>query len=590
MSKAGKVITSVVVAAIYLLIYYITLPTLSLRHQDGYWFIAIGVIAICIIVSIWRPFQDEVLVLPAIATGVVFVVYLILIFFNSALFTSNSRYQQIGTFEEKSFTEDVLELDTSQIPVVDIEYARRLADKRLGEDAGLGSQMTIGEFTNKQQINGKLYYVAPLEYRGFFKWLHNRATPGYVIVSCTNTNDVKLVLEHDDKPLQLKYVNTAWFGEDLKRHLHNSGYATTALTEYSFELDDTGYPYWVVTTYANKHWGSCGEATGVVICDPQTGATEWYSVDEAPEWVDIIQPESFVVKQLENYGTLIHGPFNFSQRDELSVTKYVTTVFNNGDCYYYTGMSSKGGDQSTVGFVMVNTRTKEVKMYHMNGGATESAAMQSANGATQNYGYKATQPIPLNISGIPTYFCTMKDDSGLVKTYCMVCIENYSIVKTDESLASLKRSYINAVSTSGQSMDFSQETYSYSITGVVTRISANVESGETVYYLIIDEDSTKIFVGSYVVSDELPITREGDTVTVTYLNDNNGVINIITFDNVAFSTPVSEGQASLNQDQANNNPISSENSSIVSVDPDANTEFWDSLTEEEKADIINSLN
>lgn len=41
--------------------------------------------------------------------------------------------------------------------------ADKLADKKLGEELALGSQVEVGQFTNKQQVNGKLIYVAPEE-------------------------------------------------------------------------------------------------------------------------------------------------------------------------------------------------------------------------------------------------------------------------------------------------------------------------------------------------------------------------------------------------------------------------------------------
>lgn len=590
-----KSISTIIVVFLYFLLYYLCTPILSFKYIGGYLFISLGIVCIAYIIGRWLSDPEEyeygwMIGLPFGAAGVMFLLWLVIAFFNSSIFTHEFKYSQIGEFTEKSFTEDVVEIDTSQIPVVDIEYAKKLAEKRLGENVSLGSQFQVGFFTNKQQIGGKLYYVAPLEYRGFFKWKNNEGTPGYVKVSCTNPNDVTLVTSLDEKDLCLKYVNSAFFGDNLKRHLRFSGYKNVGLTEFSFELDDQGYPYWVVTTYKNKLFCGGSETTGVVICDPQTGKCEWYSVQESPEWVDIIQPEDFVYRQLANYGTLVHGAFNFSQKDELSVTKYMTTVYNNGDCYYYTGISSVGGDNSTVGFVMVNTRTKEVTKYRMKGGAAEASAMQSAEGAAQNFGYKATQPIPLNISGVPTYFCTMKDDAGLVKSYAMICIENYSIVKLDENISSLKRAYVNAVSSSGQSVDFGNETYSYELTGIVSRISANVENGETVYYMIIDDDETKIFTGSYVVSDELPVTRQGDEVKVTYLNDNNGVIHIVTFDNVKFAPPVSEGQQRINESQMQNNPINDkENNSIITVDPEESQEIWDSLTDEQKAKLLEKI-
>ena len=270
------------------------------------------------------------------------------------------------------------------------------------------------------------------------------------------------------------------------------------------------------------------------------------------------------------------------------MTKHMTTVYNEGDCFYYTGMSSVGKDNGTVGFIMVNTRDKSVVMYRMVG-ATESAAMKSAKGKVQNMGYDATNPIPLSVSGIPTYFCTLKDDEGLVKQYAMLKIEDYSIVATGSTISETKRAYINAVNNSGERVDFGDEAYGYTVEGVVTRISDNVENGDTYYYMILDEDSTKLYLASYSVSEELPITREGDLVEISYVDEANGTINIVTFDNLSFSQKVSDKQESLNQERQEDSVIHDENNSITEVNPDKNKEEWDNLTEEEKAKLLKEL-
>lgn len=324
------------------------------------------------------------------------------------------------------------------------------------------------------------------------------------------------------------------------------------------------------------------------MCDPQTGKCEWYSVEDAPEWIDIIQTEDYIKTQIKNYGEYVHGPWNFSEKDKLTMTEHITTVYNNGNCYYYTGLSSAGADNGTVGFIMVNTRDKSAILYRMVG-ATEDAAMRSAEGKVQNMGYKATTPIPLNVSGIPTYFCTLKDSEGLVKQYAMLNIEDYSIVANGNTIMEAKRAYINAVNNSGSSIDFGAEAYGYSVTGIVTRIGSNIENGNTYYYLILDGDDTKLYLASYMISEELPITREGDKVELSYVDESNGTINIITFDNIGFAQEISEKQEQLNSEQESNNIINDPNNKIIEVNPEENQEAWDNLSEKEKAKLIDSL-
>lgn len=322
------------------------------------------------------------------------------------------------------------------------------------------------------------------------------------------------------------------------------------------------------------------------MCDVQNGDCEWYSVEDAPEWIDIIQPEQFIKWQLENYGKYVHGWLNFSNKDKLSVTEHMTTVYNNGDCYYYTGMSSVGNDEGTVGFMMINTRDKSSVMYRMVG-VTEAGAMRSAEGEVQDMGYSATCPIPLNLGGIPTYFLTLKDNEGLVKSYAMVNIKDYSSVGIGTTIAEARRNYINKLNSKGNNVVFTEEAFGYTKEGVVTRITANIESGNSYYYMIIDDDMTKLYMASYMISEELPVTREGDKVKINYVDESNGTINIVEFDNLNLSQEISAEQQTKNEQSTN--IIDDSNNKIIKVNPEQNAEVWDSLSEEEKAKILNEL-
>lgn len=588
--KGLKVLISCFAIFVLGLIYQLWLPTLSLAYFDGFLFISLCVIVLAALISLWIMKEDGKrdikynFIIPGVALGIFFGILIIGMIAGSRFFHDTTMYGQIGNVEEKSFTEDVVEIDNSQIPTVDIDLATKLADKKLGEDIGLGSQMQVGEFTNKQSVDGKLVYVAPLEHTGFFKWLSNsEGTVGYVVVSATNSNDVRLVKQVDEKDMKLKYIKSAYFSSDLKRHIRKQGYRTVGLTEFTFELDDTGHPYYVVTTYKNKTFWGNPEATGVVICDVQSGDCEWYSVQDTPEWVDIIQPESFIQTQLEHYGKYVHGWFNPSNKDKLSVTKHMTTVYNDGDCFYYTGMSSVGKDNGTVGFVMVNTRDKSSVIYKMVG-ATEEAAMRSAEGEVQDMGYSATCPIPLNVVGMPTYFLTLKDNEGLVKSYALINIEKYSNVAIGKSIAEAKRSYINIMTSTGNNVAFADEAYGYTKEGIVTRITANIESGDSYYYMILDDDMTKLYMASYMVSEELPLTREGDKVKVSYLDEANGTISISAFDNLNLSQEISTEQQIKNEESTN--IMEDSNNKIIEVNPEENNEIWDNFSEEEKSKIL----
>lgn len=169
------------------------------------------------------------------------------------LFLSQQYRNLIGDIETKEFEQEIPEMDLKKIPTVDEAYARRLGDKKLGEDVGLGSQVYVGDYT-LISIKDSLYWVAPLEHIDIIKWFTNReGTPGYIMVSATDAQDVRLVQE-DSKgnPINLKYLPSAYFNQDIRRKVYFEGNMFSGLTDYSFELDDSGRPYWVVTTYTKK--------------------------------------------------------------------------------------------------------------------------------------------------------------------------------------------------------------------------------------------------------------------------------------------------------------------------------------------------
>jgi hypothetical protein len=56
----------------------------------------------------------------------------------------------------------------------------------------------------------------------------------------------------------------------------------------------------------------------------------------------------------------VHGYWNFSNADKLQITEGLTLVYGkDSKSYWYTGLTSVGKDESAVGFVLVDTRTKE---------------------------------------------------------------------------------------------------------------------------------------------------------------------------------------------------------------------------------------
>ncbi len=536
-----KLVLILFLVIIGFLLIYLTLPALQ------YGFYAIGIITLVLLfvyflISLGISVDSsgkkfKIGSMPSkiflIFMGLILTYLTIVPLFTTATIFHTSGYQKmIGKVENgQKLSKHIAPISLDKIRVVDQELAYLLGEKVIGSQAALGSQVELGRFSI-QKVNNELYWIAPLLHSGFFKWLNNKeGTPGYVMVSATNERDVKLVQEIDGKPIRIKYQPKAYFQSNIHRHVYFNGFASDGLADFTFEIDEKGNPFWVITTYTKEIGFSGKNTTGIVVVDAQTGVIQNYSIQNSPTWVDRIQPAEFIEDQLNDWGELVNGYWNFSNTDKLQITEGLTLVYGqNNNSYWYTGLTSVGSDESAVGFVLVDTRTKETTFYKQSG-ATEFAAQSSAEGKVQEKGYKASLPIPYNINGIPTYVMTLKDDGGLVKMYAMVAINDYTIVGVGNSMRETLTSFKSVYNMAGNKINPSNVAAKKSISSVIIRIQSDVKNGNSFYYFTI-KDYPNIFVGSSQVSNEIPVTVVGDSVKVSFDIDNEQVIDVTSFDNL----------------------------------------------------------
>ena len=467
---------------------------------------------------------------PLALVAAVWVLYFGVHLGSSVLFQVNAFRDQMPELNELEFASDFDTVDLSQLPIVDKAMAKKLADKKLGERPSLGSQVVLGEPT-LQQVNGQLLWAVPTYHSGLFKWLTNmEGTPGYVTVNATNPQDVQYVDGY-----RIKYQPGAYLWQNLMWYTRFTAAPFTGLTDYSFELDDTGRPYWVVTTYKYLRGFALPEATGAVVLDCATGESHTYSIQDLPDWVDRVQPENFIMTQLNHKGEYVHGYLNFSDKDKYRTSPGNTILYNDNNCYLFTGLTSVGSDQSSIGFVMIDMVTKEPKLYRISG-ATEEAAQQSAEGKVQQYGYKAAFPLIVNMNGCPTYFMTLKDAEGLIKQYAYVSVEDYQTVGVGETISEAKLNYDKALRVSpGNQTVGSTSQDRLELSGTVQRIGSETNTAGTVYYLILTEHPDQLFSIQGSLSDELAITQPGDPVKVTYYSQGNALTqHAEAFDNLQF--------------------------------------------------------
>jgi len=518
--KKGKVkIITVAGVLLFLAIYYyVALPALNLHSSEMWMFIMLAIVVIAVLYAARKRLGLKELKASKTIKGLLYVmaavvaVYLVGSLLSSPIINAK-KYQQLLTVEEGEFTKDIEELSFDQIPLLDRDSATLLGNRKMGSMVDMVSQFEVDPLYSQINYQGKPVRVSPLKYASTIKWLTNQADgiPAYVRIDMASQNTELVKLEDG-----MKYSTSEHLNRNIYRHLRFR-YPTYIFDELSFEIDDEGIPYWTapVKKYNIGLFG--GETIGrVVLCNAITGETRDYAIEDVPSWIDRAYTSDLLVELYDYYGTLKHGFFNsvLSQKDCLQTTKGYNYLAIDDDVWLYTGVTSVSGDQSNVGFVLINQRTMETKFYSIEG-ATEESAMSSAEGQVQHLGYVATFPLLLNISGEPTYFIALKDEAGLVKKYAMVNVQKYQIVAIGDTVGECETSYSELMYTNGVKQVEEDTREVQEMTGNITKIAQGVIEGNSHYYIMI-EGSDDIFDVSVVDFIDIIRYEVGDKVTVEY--------------------------------------------------------------------------
>ena len=505
----------ILIAGIY---YYVTIPAINI-HASGFWTFILSVIVLLLaaygIKMRFTSFQEAKRSKVFRIGGILFAALVIVFAVGSILsspIVNAKKYRNLLTIEERDFSKDIQPVNFSQIPSLDKDSAAILGNRKMGSMVDMVSQFEVSDLYSQINYQEKPVRVTPLVYASPIKWLTNQSQgiPAYIMIDMT-TQDTSLIKL--DKPI--RYSEAEYLNRNIYRHLRFR-YPTYIFDQLSFEIDDEGVPYWIcpVREYTIGLFG--GATIGrVVICNAQTGECQDYALKDCPEWVDRANPADLLIQQYNYYGTLVNGYINsiFGQKGCLKSTDGYNYMAMEDDVWVYTGVTSVSGDQSNVGFVLMNQRTRETRYYKVNG-AEEYSAMGSAEGQVQNLGYKATFPILLNISNEPTYFMALKDSAGLVKKYAMVNIQKYQNVAIGDTVSACQDAYIKLLNTSGITAGNTGD--SKKMTGTIRRIAQSVLDGNSHFYLVLN-DHEEIF--DVPVQDFLQVVtlQEGDKVTVEYL-------------------------------------------------------------------------
>ncbi|NMA95154.1 MAG: CvpA family protein [Clostridiales bacterium] len=529
--KKAIIITTILTLIIGIIAFYLLLPALNIK-SEGFWLFIMGIVGLSsfILVVLYSIVgYDFKKVTAGSSTILILLVSVLLIgqASSAVIFRAKSYAKLMHSHITEHDFEDY-NATIENVPLMDKDSAMKIANRKLGELEDVISQYEIDD-TEQITVRGEPIRVACLNHAGFIKWLSNRhsGTPGFIKVDM-NTQEAELVRVDGG----IKYTKSDFFGRDLTRYLRMN-YPTKIFWETTLELDEKEHPYWVTATL-DKTIGLFGgtEVSGAVLIDAVTGEHALYSLEDIPEWVDNVYGSSLLLDQFDKYGMYQNGFLNsiIGQKGVRRTTEGYNYIPQGNDNWIYTGITSVGKDESNIGFILVNKRTKETHYYGVSG-AEEFSAMNSAEGAVQHLGYRSTFPLLLKIGGQPTYLVSLKDSGGLVKMYAMVNVAKYQIVATGSNISETLSQYSKLLKDSGINVS---GLGSKSISGIIEDIKmATVEGnsnyfiklkGDASYYLLDIRDNKRagiLSLGDHIILN-LEVIDNGSDIVPAQLQDGDG--------------------------------------------------------------------
>ena len=513
------VLAAIAAAFVY---YYVTIPAVNI-HSAGFWFFLIGALAaVTGVVALYKIVKTKTEIVELgqsklIKTMLGAVIASVAVFMIGSLLSSEiinaKKYQQLMQVEDGDFATEIAPADFSSVPLLDKNSASLLGNRKMGTMVDMGSQFEVRPLYTQINYQGRPVRVSPLVYASPIKWIANQAAgiPAYIMIDMA-TQDTECVRLEEGQ--YIKYSTAEYFNRNIYRHL-GFNYPTYIFDELSFEIDDEGTPYWICPVKQFNVGLFGGQTIGkVVLCNAVTGATTCYDIEDAPTWIDHVYSADLLIKLYDYHGVLKNGYLNslLSQKGCLMTTDGYNYIVKDDDVWVYTGVTSVSGDESNVGFVLMNQRTMESR-YYACPGAEEYSAMDSAQGQVQHLGYTATFPLLLNVSGEPTYFMALKDDAGLVKMYAMVNIAKYQNVAIGDTVAECVKDYQGLLKQSGISSTGTEA--GLEVKAVIEKISPVVIEGNSHYYLSLT-GRKEIFDVDVSVYPEIVTYDAGDTIRLTY--------------------------------------------------------------------------
>jgi hypothetical protein len=453
----------------------------------------------------------------------------------SSVFRASGYASLLGNVHDTEWTDETQPKDPKHKRLVPLDLAKWTADKQLGEAPGaIGSQFHVDQdHMTLQLVHDELWYVAPLDFSGYSVWSTAGRTPGYVMVSGEDPNRAAKVVTG----LSFRYMPNAFFGDELERYLWMHGYAGYDLGDFTFELDEDGAPWWVVTLTKPSiaWWGD--RVSGVVVVDPTSGATTFHAMGQVPAWIDRVMPADVVAHYVDDRGELSGGWVNtWWGRRNLTMGQRPSFIHgSDGQPYWVSEITSASmHDSSLLGLMYTNARTGAVTYYKAKG-SLDTGVLSAVNGKVSYRKWHGDSPVIYNLYGtMGSIVPLLADGSNVFQGVAIVDISKPTEVAVGDSFDSALREYQKllgqAQNANARAPELAKATKT--VEGTIERFAPTTGTDGTTYYVVV-EGARVIFTGGVGLSPKLPLAKPGDRVRVTYIDSPEPVVPMQKFDDLS---------------------------------------------------------
>ena len=486
-----------------------------------------------------------------VALVVIFALYAL--FSSSPIFHGQAYAAMIGKMSDdksiKHWSKDIAPIDPKHIRLVPEETAIALAKTSLNQNATNGSQASVGsqfdidvEHITLQKVKDRLLYIIPLDYRGLGAYFNTAGIPGFIIVDAENPQAKPVFVE---KQL-MKFSPESFFSHNLERHLYTNGYYNKVLTDYSFELDDSLKPYWVVSV-CDPTIGYSGEKVlGVAIIDPLTGVINFKKTSEVPEWVDRVYPAETIKTYLGDWGDYALGWWNsvWAHLNQKATEDITLNYGADGRCYYVTPMtSSNAADASMTDLIYTDTKTG-VSTRYIVAGTTEDNLLAAVTTKLAYQHLEGVRVIYENVYGRMTAIISVLGSDGSYRGVAFVDVTNKSIMAYDAVPLNALRAYQSLLSQSGGQIATDNASDMKTITAIISRLNYEQTQNGLQLDIYIDTIPHAFYVNCSQFQSA-PFAKAGDTVVLSYYNSPSAGISVNDFVDKQVKILLSENQQSV---------------------------------------------